>query len=174
MTIKLAQPTDLEKLCNFYEKVCVQQQYDEYSPKWTWEDYPSTNSLKKSLATDQVIINIQNDQVVAAGILSQGEDPAYRDVPWKHPVADQSIAVLHLFAVDRDYRGQGISQKTLHAIINQVKQNGQKVIHLDIIDPNLPAEKAYLKVGFLYNNSQQVNYSDLGPTPAKLFEFLIQ
>ena len=46
-------------------------------------------------------------------------------------------------------------------------------MHLDIIDPNLPAEKAYLKAGFHINNSQIINYDDLGPTPAKLFELML-
>lgn len=173
MTIRIAQPADLKRICTFYEKVCTQQQFDEYSPKWTWQDYPSEAGLADSIRNAQVIINVQNGTVVAAGVLSVGEDPTYQEVPWQHPLGDQEIAVLHLFAVDKDYRGKGISQTTLRAIIDQAQQNGQKGIHLDIIDPNLPAEKAYLKAGFRYNNSQIIKYADLGPTPAKLFEYII-
>lgn len=170
MTIKIAKSADLQLICDFYQKVCEQQQYDEYSPKWTWQDYPSERGLAEAVEHDQMIINIQDQRVIAAGVLSVGEDPTYQSVPWRHSVADSKITVLHLFAVDKKYRGHGIAQDTLHAIINQVRQNGQRVIHLDIIDPNLPAEKAYLKAGFQLNNSQIINYDDLGPTPAKLFE----
>ena len=87
--------------------------------------------------------------------------------------ADSKIAVLHLFAVDKEFRGHGIAQATLRAIINQAQQNGQTVIYLDIIDLNLPAEKAYLKAGFHINNAQIIDYDNLGPTPAKLFELLL-
>ena len=173
MTIKIAQSSDLLAIYKFYQRVCEQQKDDEYSPKWTWQDYPSEKGMADSVAHDQVIINLQDDQVIAAGVLSVGEDPTYRDVPWEHHVADSKIAVLHLFAVDKEFRGHGIAQTTLRAIINQARQNGQTVMHLDIIDPNLPAEKAYLKAGFHINNSQIINYDDLGPTPAKLFELML-
>lgn len=173
MTIKIAQPAYFQAICDFYEKVCQQQQYDEYSPKWTWQDYPSEQGLNDAMQHHQIMINIKGEQVIAAGVLSKGEDSTYQDVPWQHKLADDQITVLHLFAVDKDYRGHGIAQTTLRAILNQVRENGQEVVHLDIIDPNLPAEKAYLKAGFHFNNSQIINYADLGPTPAKLFERLV-
>lgn len=49
MTIKIAQPAYFQAICDFYEKVCQQQQYDEYSPKWTWQDYPSEQGLNDAM-----------------------------------------------------------------------------------------------------------------------------
>lgn len=94
-------------------------------------------------------------------------------VPWRHHFLDSEVAILHLFAVGKAYRGQGIAQQTLQGIFNQARQNGQCVIHIDVVEHNLPAEKAYLKAGFKFNNEQILDYDDLGPTPAKLFEYLL-
>ena len=91
MTIKIAQPADLPAIYKFYQRVCEQQKDDEYSPKWTWQDYPSEKGLADFVAHDQVIINLQDDQVIAAGVLSVGEDPTYREVPWEHPVLTQKL-----------------------------------------------------------------------------------
>ncbi|HJA47259.1 MAG TPA: GNAT family N-acetyltransferase [Candidatus Limosilactobacillus excrementigallinarum] len=173
MTIRLATTADLSALCDFYQQVCLQQENDEYSPRWTWGDYPSKEYLSAKLNDAQVIINVINEQIAAAGVLSVGEDPNYRGVPWHHHFLDSEVAILHLFAVGKAYRGQGIAQQTLQGIFNQARQNGQRVIHIDVIDHNLPAEKAYLKAGFKFNNEQILDYDDLGPTSAKLFEYLL-
>lgn len=173
MTIKIAQLSDLANLCHFYKAVCDHQQYEEYSPKWHWQDYPSEQGLAAAIREHQVLMNVIDGTIAAAGVLSVGEDPTYRNVPWRHHFTDDEIAVLHLFAVGVQYRGQGVAKQTLQAILDQARANGQKVLHLDIVDPNLPAEKAYLKAGFIFNNSQIINFADLGPTPAKLFEYVL-
>ena len=173
MTIRLATTADLSTLCDFYQHVCLQQQNDEYSPRWTWGGYPSKEYLSDKLNDAQVIINVIDEQIASAGVLSVGEDPNYRGVPWHHHFLDSEVAILHLFAVGKAYRGQGIAQQTLQGIFKQARQNGQRVIHIDVIDHNLPAEKAYLKAGFKFNNVQILDYDDLGPTSAKLFEYLL-
>ena len=173
MTIRIATTADLSALCDFYQQVCLQQQNDEYSPRWKWGDYPSKEYLSAKLDDAQVIINVINEKIAAAGVLSIGEDPNYRVVPWQHHFLDSEVAILHLFAVGKAYRGQGIAQQTLQGIFNQARQNGQRVIHIDVIDHNMPAEKAYLKAGFEFNNEQVLDYDDLGPTLAKLFEYLL-
>ena len=127
--------------------------------------------LSQAIAAHHLIINVVNDQVAAAGVVSVGEDPTYRHVPWHHHFADNQIGVLHLFAVDQPFRGHGIAQQTLQAIFNWFREHGQRVLHLDIIDPNVPAEKVYRQAGFIFVNTQLLDYSDLGPTPAKLFEY---
>ncbi|WP_295731847.1 GNAT family N-acetyltransferase [uncultured Limosilactobacillus sp.] len=171
MTIRLATSNDLANLCDFYQEVCAQQRQDQYSPRWTWGDYPSRSVLQAALNDDQIMVTVIDGQIVAAGVLSVGEDPAYREVPWQHHFANSEIAILHLFAVSKHYRGHDIAQQLLQAIIQQARTNGQRVIHLDIINPNVPAEKAYLKAGFQFNNAQILDYDDLGSTPAKLFEY---
>lgn len=173
MSIRLATVEDLSALCDFYQQICWQQQNDEYSPRWTWGDYPSKEYFSAKLTDAQIIINVINDQTAAAGVLSVGEDTSYQAVPWHHHFPNGEVAVLHLFAVGKAYRGQGVAQQTLQEIFNQARQNGQRVIHIDVVEHNLPAEKAYLKAGFKFNNEQILDYDDLGPTPAKLFEYLL-
>lgn len=173
MSIELATQSDLDALCDFYQAVCAQQEQDEYTPLWNWGDYPSRKMLADAIDQRDVVMNLRDGVVASAGILSVGEDPEYADVPWQHQFKDDEIAVLHLFAVDKRFRGQGLAKETLQAIKERARKNGAKVIHLDIIDPNVPAEKAYLKAGFRFNNAQIINYDDLGPTPGKLFEYLL-
>ncbi|MGP4117989.1 GNAT family N-acetyltransferase, partial [Levilactobacillus zymae] len=86
----------------------------------------------------------QDGQLVAAGRVTQGEQPDYRDVPWTFSVADEDVAILHLFAVHPDFRGQGVSSAMLQAILKTLRNQGRRVVHLDVMAGNLPAEKLYV------------------------------
>ena len=48
-----------------------------------------------------------------------------------------------------------------------------KAIRLDIIEGNLPAEKAYTKFGFSYRETVKMFYDDTGWMDFKLFEYII-
>lgn len=41
--------TDLPQVIAFYKDACDHQQFDQYSPDWTWGVYPSEQSLEESL-----------------------------------------------------------------------------------------------------------------------------
>lgn len=43
--------TDLSQVIAFYKDTCDHQQFDQYSPDWTWGVYPSEQSLKKASTT---------------------------------------------------------------------------------------------------------------------------
>lgn len=48
-----------------------------------------------------------------------------------------------------------------------------KLIRLDVLGENVPAEKAYTKMGFQYLDTIQMFYEDTGWTDYKVFEFIV-
>ncbi len=48
-----------------------------------------------------------------------------------------------------------------------------KTIRLDVLEGNLPAEKAYMKSGFRYITTLKMYYEDTGWTNYKVFEYLV-
>ena len=101
--------TDLPQVIAFYKDACDHQQFDQYSPDWTWGVYPSEQSLEESL--NDLFIGAFDDDgtLLGAGILTKGEDPDYPSEAWKIPATDDQIAILHLLAVGPAARGKGVA-----------------------------------------------------------------
>lgn len=83
--------TDLPQVIAFYKDACDHQQFDQYSPDWTWGVYPSEQSLEESL--NDLFIGAFDDDgtLLGAGILTKGEDPDYPSEAWKIPATDDQL-----------------------------------------------------------------------------------
>lgn len=55
---------------------------------------------------------------------------------------------IHDLAVSRKYRRQGIAAKLLRAIEEHTKERGGYKMTLEVLEGNVPAQKAYTKAGF--------------------------
>lgn len=170
MQIKIAQPADLNKIYAFYQQVCADQKTDEYSPDWHWGMYPSEAGLKNLIKVAKLVIAIENGQVISAGVLNQGTDPNYLE----DEQSDVAIVVLHLFAVAKRWRGQGVAGQMIAAFEKIAKEAGYDVIYLDVMKGNLPAEKAYSKYGFEFVREAIMHYEDDGDTPALIYRKMLQ
>ena len=116
-------------------------------------------------------IGLLDGEIVAAGAVSNREDPMYHCDNWSQNLNDDEVGVLHIFAVSKKYRKKGISSQMLQFLIDQLKQQGLKAIHLDTYIGNVPAEKLYQKNGFVYRGLLNVYYEDTGNIDVELFEY---
>lgn len=162
--------TDLPQVIAFYKDACDHQQFDQYSPDWTWGVYPSEQSLKESL--NDLFIGAFDDDgtLLGAGILTKGEDPDYPSEVWKIPATDDQIAILHLLAVGPAARGKGVASGLLAQLKQVAKEVGAIVIHLDVIDGNPPADALYQKNGYQLAKRVVIDYEDVGRQEANLYE----
>ncbi len=167
--IKIADQDDLNALAALYKAICDHQPLDQYGADWTWGEYPSVNSLRQMIDNASVMMAYQDSQAIGAGVLTTGED--YPQVDWPTPAANNEIGVLHLFGVHPQYRGTGIATSLLQALLQQAKEDGKKVIHLDVLAGNVPSEKLYVKNGFQVIKSLTLHYDDIGNQAAKVLEY---
>ena len=58
-------------------------------------------------------------------------------------------------------------------VMDMARNNQIKSIRLDVLEGNLPAEKAYMKIGFVYLDMVQMYYEDTGWTNYKVYEFVV-
>lgn len=172
MEYRLAQKTDLPELRSFYQEVCDHQAEDKYSPDWQWGVHPTEEMLEDAIANPQklLLIAVDGERIAAAGALYTGDDQIYDQAHWLQSFPQAGVRVLHLFATRPQYRGHGLSKRFLKYILQQAKNNGGRVVHLDIVASNMPAQRSYERVGFEVSESLILNYSDTGPTPAKVME----
>ena len=165
---RVARPSDIKGVAALYKAICDHQPLDKYGADWTWGEYPSVDGLQQMIENATVMIGLKDQQVVAGGVLTTGEE--YPQVEWPHHFANDEIGILHLYGVHPEYRRTGISTELLQAIIKQAGQEGKKAIHLDVLAGNMPSKKLYVKNGFEVVRSLVLHYDDIGDQSAQVLE----
>ena len=91
---RVARPSDIKGVAALYKAICDHQPLDKYGADWTWGEYPSVDGLQQMIENATVMIGLKDQQVVAGGVLTTGEE--YPQVEWPHHFANDEIGILHL------------------------------------------------------------------------------
>ena len=97
----------------------------------------------KELITDEhsVVYIVENDtEIVASGYANIKEDR----LCLKH----SKLGYLGFMYVSETHRGKGINQLIIDALLNWCKEKNILEIKLDVYQDNIPAIRAYEKIGF--------------------------
>ena len=167
--VRVAQLSDLKGVVALYKAVCDHQSLDKYGANWTWGEYPSVDGLRDFIQQATVVVGVKDNQIIAAGVMTTGEE--YPDVNWPTKVNEREIGIWHLIAVYPDYRRTGVSHQLLDGLLDEARREGKKVIHLDVLADNLPSEKLYSKIGFRIIKELIINYDDIEDQQAKVMEY---
>ena len=170
MIFRKIEPEELKKLSEMYDAVLDQQEYDEYGPKWTRGIYPCEEDFIAHLEKGEYYGGFEDDDLACRAVMTIGEDEMYRDVKWMKKVDDDRVAIIHLLTVAPKYRGKGLSKKFLNYLFEEAAETAD-VIHLDVLDGNLPADRLYLKIGFSFAGSYPAHYEDIGDCMLNLYEY---
>ena len=170
MECRKASREDLPSLWRFYEEVCASQLQSEFSPGWHIGIYPAPEDLMEHIKAGEMYLCTSDLRILAAAVLAGRDDPMYADAVWLSDARGKDAAVIHLFAVHPSQRRKGISDHLLDYLIASARAEGKRVLRLDVVTGNLPAERLYRKHGFLFAEERQVYYEDTGEIRVRLFE----
>lgn len=130
--ITFAQEEELSEIYDFYREVCAELKHARYTPRWQIDLYPGREDIKKFILKREMIIGRSKDRILSVMALADHDH----------------YTSLHLFAVHPQYRGKHISEEMMQAMYRMVEKRNHKIIRLDVIQGNLPAERLYQKFGF--------------------------
>lgn len=172
--MRKATTEDSDAVLRFYETVCGALEEYEYSPCWHYGIYPSPEDLRSHIAAGELLVGTVGSELAASCVLLFGDDPVYRGVSWPTDAAPDEVSELHLFAVRPADRRQGVSAAMLESLIRYAGECGKRVIRLDVVKGNLPAERLYQAHGFRFVQECTVFYEDTGELPVRLYELVIR
>ena len=170
LAIENAKQGELEELWRFYEEVCAAQEGSAFSPGWHIGIYPNREELSERIAAGEMLLVRCEGRVAAAAVLSGRDEQTYDGAAWLHEAEAAEVCVLHLFAVHPDFRGKGVSDAALEALIRRASLLGRRLLRLDVVKGNLPAERLYQKHGFAFCEEREVWYEDTGEITVHLYE----
>lgn len=170
ITFRQAQVRETEDVVDLYYYVIDHKDDFESGVKWTKDVYPSRQDIGSAVADSRMHVGLNEEGRIVCAFVLSGDSPVYGDIDWPTEAAPDEIAVIHLLTVHPDFLRRGLARRmVVHAEVLS-RAAGKKVIRLDVLKENTPAEKLYLKCGFSFVAEKQIFYEDTGLTDFRMFE----
>ncbi len=173
LQIRTAESNDYSTVRNFYYSLIDAMKNAEYKPGWERDIYPTQEFLIRSIENNELYIGEMDGQIVSCMVVNHVYNDGYKDIHWSVKAEDSELLVIHALGVHPLFSGKGIAKQMVQKVIETAYENNIKAIRLDVLGGNIPAEKVYTKMGFMYLDTIQMFYEDTGWTDYKLFEFIV-
>lgn len=173
MKIKEATADQYQAVRLFYHHVIDGIATMPYGAGWIKDVYPAPEFIMESIDMGELYIATEMDNIAAAMVLNHSGNESYMQYEWPTAAADSEVTVIHALGVDPEKAGKGYGRRMVQFAIDTARQNQQKVIRLDVLKGNVPAEKLYSGMGFQYLHTLQMFYEDTGWTDFELYEYTL-
>ena len=173
MMIKRANPDQYQDVRSFYFKVIDGIAELPYGAGWKKDIYPAPEFLQESIQAGDLYIAEESGEIIAAMVLNHRSNDGYKQVEWQTLAEDSEVMLIHALGVDTPHTCKGIGRQMVEFAIRTAREQGQKVIRLDVLKGNLPAAKLYTGIGFQYLQTVTMFYEDTGWTEYELYEYLL-
>lgn len=173
MEITLAAISQYEQVRLFYHSLIDAMEGSPYPPGWKKDIYPSPEFLMESISRKELYIGCENREIVCAMILNQENNESYEQFQWPTAAAKGEISVIHALGVHPVHTGKGFARQMVRTAIMLARKNNRKVLRLDVLKGNLPAENLYKGEGFRHLHTLPMYYEDTGWTDYELFEYVL-
>lgn len=172
MIIQEATTRDFAEVMYFYKLMCEELGNKAFLHNGNKGGFPSVAMVNSAIANGNLYIGKEDNKIIAAFILTHDAAPAYNDVNWRVNAAKNEVSILHALRVLPEYSGRGYAKQILAFVIDVAKNKGQKAIRLDCLDENAVPQKMYLAYGFVYIDTVEIFYEDIGePRNFLLYEY---
>lgn len=139
MIVRKAKIEELETLLEFEQGIVAAERPINPTLKIGEIHYYDLAKLVKSPLAGVYVAEIEGE-LIASGYVLEKKAKDYE----KH----ERYAYLGFMYVKPEYRGKGVNQLILDALLDWAKERNLNEIRLEVYKDNLPAVKAYEKAGF--------------------------
>lgn len=171
--IRAAKTEDYIRVRDFYYVLIDAMKDAEYKPGWEKDVYPTQEFLSHSIEHGELYIGEIDGQIVSSMVVNHEYNDGYKSIRWLVDAKDSELLVIHALGVDRGFSGQGIAGQMVQEVLRKAHEQHIKTVRLDVLEGNLPAEKAYTKLGFQYLDTIRMFYEDTGWTNFKVYEYIV-
>lgn len=171
--MELARKTDSDMIFNLYQRVVEQVNQTNIKLGWNTEIYPNKEFIDTAIANSEMFIIKDDNNIIAAAVVNHNVNAEYDDIDWAIKGPKSIISTIHALAVLPEKRACKISYQFLSEIEDYCRQQGDKAIHLDVIDSNIPAYKLYIRNGYTEVDCIKMFYEVVGTREFWMMEHLL-
>lgn len=173
LQFRAADSRDYKNVRAFYDVLIDAMADAEYKPGWEKDIYPTQAFLIGSIEKGELYLGEMDGQLVSCMVVNHEYNDGYREIHWSVEAEDAELLVIHALGVSPAVSGKGIAKQMVQQVLRMAREGSVKTIRLDVLEGNLPAEKAYTGMGFQYLDTIQMFYEDTGWTNYQLFELVL-
>lgn len=171
--IRVANDNDYIRVRDFYYSLIDAMEDAEYKPGWEKDIYPTQEFLINSIKNKELYVGETDGCIAACMVVNHEYNDGYNDIHWSVEAEDSELLVIHALGVHPVFSGKGMAKQMVEHVIETARVNKIKAIRLDVLGGNIPAEKVYTQIGFVYRDTIKMFYEDTGWTNFKLFEYIV-
>ena len=171
VTVRQAEPNEYEKVRGFYYRLIDDMQSSEYHPKWQKGVYPDDEYLRTSVEAGEMYLAETDGEIAGAMIVNRSSNDGYDGVKWPTEAKMGEVSVIHALGVLPKYSRRGIAKQMVRAAADIARDHRSRVIRLDVLVGNLPADRLYRGLGFAFVERVSMYYEDTGWCDFDLFEY---
>lgn len=142
--------------------------------QWKKDIYPNDDDWNAYISKGEMYLILQDVDVIGAVAVTNAQSKEYRKIRWTVNSEDQDVAVVHLLMISPEYQGHGVATAALDEIIRLAVEKKKRVVRLDAIGTNVPAQKLYEKYGFVNCGIAQEYYESTGKTEFIFYEYALE
>lgn len=169
--IRPATAEDYPRVREFYYELTDALEHAEFSPGWKKDIYPEQAFLTDSIAAGTLYIGEEDGALLSCMIVNHDCNDGYKDIPWPVALDASQLLVIHALGVHPAHFGRGLAREMVQYVIGMARRADLRAIRLDVLEGNLPAEKCYTHMGFVYHGTVEMFYEDTGWTNYRAFEY---
>ena len=165
---------DLDKIRTLYWRLLDSSPEYGRILQWKKNIYPNDNDWNNYIVNDEMYLILDNINVIGAVAVTNAQSKEYRKIHWRVKANDKEVAVVHLLMILPEYQGGGAATAALDEIIKLATDKQKRVVRLDAIGTNVPAQKLYEKYGFVNCGTAQEYYESTGETKFVFYEYALE
>ena len=146
--IRKATWDDLDAVERLYHETHDAEEAGVITTGWKRMVYPVRATAVAALERDDLFVLVDDGRIIGSGIINQIQVDVYEGAPWKYPVPDDQVCVLHTMMISPAEFGKGYAREFLEFYEKYALEHGCTELRIDTNARNKAARAMYRKHGY--------------------------
>lgn len=146
--IRKATFNDLDAVERLYNETHDAEEAGIITTGWKRTVYPVRATAQAALERDDLFVMELDGRIIGSGIINQIQVDVYEGAPWKYPVPDDQVCVLHTMMISPAEFGKGYAREFLQFYEEYALKHGCTELRIDTNARNKAARAMYRKHGY--------------------------
>ena len=170
LQLTTASSNDFLRLAAFYKDVIERTPGMSSHCPWVYGLHPTDEMIINYIKEGSMYLCLSDGIILGSVAVTPYQSEEYDNIKWPCDSSIDDIAVVHILAVNPDYQKGGLARMIMQEVENIAANFGHRVLRLDALSINTPAQKLYTSLGFHFCDRQMAYARNLGITEFFYFE----